>query len=138
MGPLDGPGQDAHAGEGPTGPSPRDREAELTAVRMEEIRRRLVALVTPELIEEHRRRPTGNHSPALAELLVHFRQAPTAGKLATLAVEPGRRWQVVRLSGAQGVAHDLSDPARFDSEAEAAHEVFLRRLAELGWRADVG
>jgi len=105
----------------------------VTAVQLDSIRRRLASLVTPEVVDEHRGQPTGNHSPALAEVLVYFRQAPTAGKLAILAVEPGRQWQVIRLSGAQDQPHDLGDPARFDSVEAAAHEVFLRRLAELGW-----
>jgi|GEM_PF-750031 len=114
-------------------PPSRDREAEVTAVRLDEIRGRLASLVTAELVDEHRRQPIGHHSPDLAEVLVYFRQAPTAGKLAAVATEPGRQWQVVRLSGTPGVPHDLDDPARFDSVDAVSHDVFLRRLAELGW-----
>ena len=113
---------------------PGDGQAAAVAARRAEIVHGLAPLVTDELVEEHRRRPVGHHSPALAQVLAYLRQAPTAGKLAAYAVEPGRSWQVVRLSGVPGRPHDLSDPARFASEAEVGHEIFLRRLAELGLR----
>jgi branched-chain amino acid transport system permease protein len=110
----------------------RDRESEARSVFDANLRERLIALVTPDLVEEHRRNPVGHHSPALAVVLAALRQAPTRGKLALLAIEPGRQWMIMRLSGQPGVAHDLSDPARFSDENVALHEVFLRRLGELG------
>ena len=112
----------------------RDPQAGAVAARRAEIEAGLAALVSEELVEEHRRRPTGHHSPALAQVLAYVRQAPTAGKLAAYAVEPGRRWQVVRLSGEPGTPHDMADPARYASEDQVAHEIFLRRLDELGLR----
>ena len=117
-------------------PAPGSRAPQALAVsaRHAEIVAGLAALVTDETVEEHRREPAGHHSPALAQVLAYLRQAPTAGKLAAHAVDPGRQWQVVRLSGEPGVPHDLSDPDRFGSEDAVAHEVFLRRLAELGLR----
>ena len=96
------------------------------------LRERLIRLVTPDLLEEHRRNPVGHHSPALAVVLAALRQAPTRGKLALLAIEPGCQWMIIRLAGEQGVDHDLSDPARFSDENDALHEVFLRRLGEAG------
>jgi len=96
-----------------------------------EICERLAPLLSVEVVEEHRRAPSGHHSPALAQILTYLRQAPTPGKLAAYAVVPGRQWQIVRLSGLQGTAHDTSDPGRYDSEAAVAHEIFLRRLNEL-------
>lgn len=103
-------------------------------VRLREIRSSLASLVTPAIVEEHRRQPTGHHSPALALVLSFFRQAPVESKWAVYASVPGRQWQVVRLSGVPGVPPDDGDPARFASEDAASHEIFLRRLEEFGPR----
>jgi N,N-dimethylformamidase len=89
-------------------------------------------LVTPALIEEHRKAPLAVTNPALRHLLDLVRQAPAAGKLAVLAVVPGSSYQVIRLSGRPGVPNDLSDTRRYASEDAVLHEVFLRRLAALG------
>ena len=110
----------------------RDRETDARSVFDANLRARLIELVTPELLEEHRGNPVGHHSPALGIVLAALRQAPTGGKLALRAIEPGRQWMIIRLSGQQGVAHDSSDQARFFDENEALHEVFLRRLEEAG------
>ena len=110
----------------------RDRESEVQSVFDANLRARLTELVTPDLIEEHRRNPVGHHSPALGIVLTALRQVPTRGKLAVWAIEPARQWMIIRLSGQQGVAHDLSDPGRFFDEDEVLHEVFLRRLGEAG------
>lgn len=133
----------AGAGVGSPGPSAsaryryRDRTAEAVAARRREIERALAELVTPEVVEEHRRRPMGRHSPALAWLLAYFRQAPTSGKLAVHADAPGpsRPLALLRLSGAQGVPHEELAGERYGSEEEALHAVFLRRLREHGMTA---
>ncbi len=92
-------------------------------------------LVTDELIAEHRGDPLAPHkSPALLELLDVMRQAPISGKLAILAQIPNAEYQIIRLSGTYGDVNDLSDRRRYGSEADALHEVFLRRLDELGLR----
>lgn len=109
-----------------------DREAEVYRRFTERAKEHFSRLVTSELIEEHRRSPLGAKSPALLHLLDLMRQAPLRGKLAVFAIEPGRSYQVIRLSGQSGVPNDTTDPARFATEDEALHEVFLRRLAELG------
>lgn len=112
--------------------SAHDREAEVYARFLDRAREHFGALVTPELIAEHRAAPLGRKSPALLHLLDLLRQAPMRGKLAVYAVEPDRLYQIIRLSGEHGVPHDTRDSARFTSEDDALHEVFLRRLAELG------
>lgn len=110
----------------------RDREPDALSLFEASLRARLADLVTPELLDEHRRNPVGHHSPALGVVLTALRQAPTQKKLALLAIEPGPQWMIIRLSGRPGVAHDMSDPARFLDENAALHEVFVRRLDELG------
>jgi branched-chain amino acid transport system permease protein len=107
---------------------------ELHAVeaRRREIRAGLEAILTPDVVDEHRRQPRGRHSPALALVLAYLRQAPVAGKLVAYASVPGLEWRILRLSGQPGVPPDASDPRTFDSEDQVAHEIFLIRLDELG------
>lgn len=107
-------------------------ELQAIAARRCEIRGILEAIITAEVVEEHRQLPRGQHSPALALILAYLRQAPTAGKLVAYAIVPGRQWRILRLSGEQGVPHDASDSRIFDSEDKVAHEIFLTRLDELG------
>jgi branched-chain amino acid transport system permease protein len=116
-------GQEAHAS---------NPELQAIAARTCEIKGILEAIITADVVEEHRQRPRGQHSPALALILAYLRQAPTAGKLVAYAVVPGRQWRILRLSGEQGVPHDASDSRTFDSEDKVAHEIFLTRLDELG------
>jgi branched-chain amino acid transport system permease protein len=101
-------------------------------VRSREIRAGLKAILTADVVDEHRRHPKGHHSPALALVLAYLRQAPVAGKLVAYASVPGREWRIFRLSGQPGVPPDVSDPRTFDSEDKVAHEIFLIRLDELG------
>lgn len=101
----------------------KTRDAEITGG--------IAALVTARLVEEHRLRPAGRHSPALAFVLGYLRRAPTAGKLALVSSEPGT-WRIVVLSGEQGTPHELLDDQTFASEDEAEHAVFLRRLSLFG------
>jgi len=92
-------------------------------------------LVTDEIIAEHRMGPLApGKSPALLHVLDVMRQAPIAGKLAILARSAGEEYQVIRLSGEYADTNDLSDRRRYSSENDALHEVFLRRLDELGLR----
>jgi hypothetical protein len=112
--------------------SRRDRaEALAVAARRTEIERQLSDLVTRELVDEHRARSRGTHSPALTIILSYFRQAPVRGKLALLAVRTSHTWRLVELSGEQGIPHRVVD-REFAAESEAAHAAFLRRLSAIG------
>ncbi|MBO0729662.1 MAG: hypothetical protein J2P57_10420 [Acidimicrobiaceae bacterium] len=108
----------------------RDRETEARQVFEHAAHAYLRALVTPEIVDEHRRQPAGHHSPALAQVLAYFRQQPTPGKLAVLAAVPGQQWDVIRL-GPLGAPHEVVETG-FQREDDALHAVFLRRLAEAG------
>jgi len=110
---------------------------EARASREREIRAGLVALVTPELVAEHGARPSGHHSPALAQLLAYFAQAPVARKLAILATVPGREWRILAISGSPLAPHGEPGPEVFASAEAARHAVFLRRLEALGVPASV-
>lgn len=110
----------------------RDRDVDVLELFLERRRDRLAALVTGPLIEEHRHRPIGDHSPGLAAVLVAMREQPVAGKLALYESVADREWQVIRLAGERATAHDLSGPDHHSSLADALHAVFVQRLVEWG------
>ena len=106
-------------------------ESAALAQRREEIESNLVALVSQRLVEEYRDHARGRHSPALAQILSYFRQAPTVGKLALLSPDGGGAWRIVALSGDQIHHHEILE-LDLASEDEAAQEVFIRRLCHIG------
>jgi branched-chain amino acid transport system permease protein len=92
-------------------------------------RRYLRGLVSPEVIEEHRAKPLGQHSEPLERLLHYFRERPLAGKYAVL--REAASYRIVALSGVRGVAPRPAGEERFATAAEAYHGIFLRRIEEL-------
>lgn len=110
-------------------------DAEARASRRKEIASDLAALATEDVVKEHKAAPFGRHSPTLTLIVSYFAQAPTKGKGALLAQPPGTEFRVVQLSGDQGRPHEISDD-RYSSEAEAAHAVFLHRLAAIRAASD--
>jgi branched-chain amino acid transport system permease protein len=88
-------------------------------------------LISPQLIARHRARPLGPHDDDLSRVLNYFRRAAVADKYAILALRPLGDYQLVRLSGERGVAPGLVDETIYDSEEDAHHAVFLRRVADL-------
>jgi branched-chain amino acid transport system permease protein len=91
----------------------------------------LRTLVTPEVIEEHRRAPQGQHSEALERLLIYFRRRPQIGKFAITAIEPFKSYRIVALSGYRGVSPCVIEDKIYASPAEAYHGVFLRCVQHL-------
>jgi branched-chain amino acid transport system permease protein len=91
----------------------------------------LKTLVRPEIIEEHRRSPSGQHSEALDRLLIYFRGRPQVGKYAIAVVELFKAYRIVALSGHRGVAPRVVEDKVYASEDEAYHGVFLRRVQDL-------
>ena len=82
-------------------------------------------LITPEIVEEHRRAPLGPHSDGLQRLLNYLGLFGIDGKLIT--EDDGEAWFVCRVVGAPAVCVErVAGP--LDSEAQALHEVFRRRL----------
>ena len=95
-------------------------------------REELKALITPELMEEHRRDPSGvRHSDALMRLLVHFRSASVVDKYALRVDQPFRRYRLIALSGVRGVPPRMVDDRVYGSLPEAFHAVFLKRCQDL-------
>jgi branched-chain amino acid transport system permease protein len=88
-------------------------------------------IVTPELIEEHRRAPQGQHSEVLERLLIYFRGQPQVDKYAITAVEPFKAYRIVGLSGHRGVPPRVVEDKIYMSPEQAYHGVFLRRVQDL-------
>ena len=91
----------------------------------------LKALVSPEVIEEHRLRPQGQHSEALMRLLQYFRSASLVDKYALLAEEPFKRYRLIALSGLRGVPPRQVDDKVYGTLHEAYHAAFLKRCQDL-------
>ncbi|WP_148287964.1 hypothetical protein [Rhodopseudomonas sp. B29] len=106
--------------------------AEVRRLRYETKQRAfLKTLVSPHVIEEHRRSPIGQHSEPLERLLAYFRRRPLAGRYAIMVVKPFEAYRLVQLSGERGVPPAPSDETIYRSQAEAEHAIFLRNVQTL-------
>ena len=98
----------------------------------------LAPLVTPELIAEHKKDPSGSlalHSPALQDVLIYVRSQPVDGKPFAYVEEPYRKYRIGRMRG-RGSAPEIVDDEIFTAERDAIHAVFLHRLRWLGLLPD--
>jgi hypothetical protein len=91
----------------------------------------LRTLVTPEVIEEHRRSPLGQHSERLERLLIYFRQRPLDERYALKTIEPFSKYQVVKLSGHRGTPPRIVDETVHGSVNDAWHGLFLLCIRDL-------
>ncbi len=91
----------------------------------------LKTLVSPDVIEEHRRNPLGQHTEALERILTYFRKGPLADKYAVFAKQPFAEYQVVAISGRLGIPPRLVDETTYATLPDAYHAVFLRRINDL-------
>jgi branched-chain amino acid transport system permease protein len=100
----------------------------------EKLRERLRALITDELIAEHKENPLGfrgHHSPDLQFVLNYFRRSPQAGKYIIVASVPWQEYRIGVLSGVRGVAPEVLEEPVFATEEEAIHGTFLARVRDL-------
>lgn len=91
----------------------------------------LKTLVTPAVMDEHRRQPYGQHGDALMRLLAYFRAQSLVDKYALRADQPFHRYRLIALSGVRGVPPRLVDDKTYASLEEAYHAVFLKRCQDL-------
>ena len=108
-----------------------DRQLQVYADWDAKQRERIKALITDELIEEHRRNPLGGHSDALSRVLNYFRRQSLPGKEIIVATEPWKEYRIGLLTGARGMPATILDDETFATEEEAMHGVFLRRVRML-------
>jgi branched-chain amino acid transport system permease protein len=109
------------------------RDKQLIAFRRYDKRSRdyLKTLVSDDIIAEHRRKPQGQHSPALDRLLNYFRRASVIDKYAVLCIKPFAQYRLVALSGKRGVPPRMVDDQMYASPDEAYHAVFVKRVQDL-------
>ena len=107
---------------------PADRQLLVYARFTDEIKAQLRALVSEDLIEEHRCRPLGQHSDTLMRLLNVFRRAPAYALYSRTAC---REFQVIRLPVVEGSQPLPLDDLVYTDQNEALHAVFLRHLEDL-------
>ncbi len=91
----------------------------------------LKKLITPEIIEEHRNKPLGQHSEALERVMTYFRRAPQTEKYAITVIKPFEAYRIVALSGTRGVAPRLVEDRIYKTPNEAYHALFMRRVQDL-------
>lgn len=96
------------------------------------MRDQLKALVTPEVMEEHRLKPLGQHSDALSRLLNYFRRGGMHDKYAILRLPEGfNHYRVVAMSGVRGAPPRMVDDKTYFDIDEAYHAVFMLRISDL-------
>jgi len=112
---------------------PADRQLICLGRFVEKLATEVVELATPDVIEEHRRKPLGRHSDDLERIQNFFRKAPS---YALYSRTPCREFQVIALPVVPGSGPAPIDDIVYTDEDEALHAVFLHHLALLGVPAE--
>ncbi|WP_299877152.1 branched-chain amino acid ABC transporter permease [uncultured Sulfitobacter sp.] len=96
------------------------------------LRDRLKELITPELIEEHKRDPLGHHSDALSRVLNYFRRGEMADKYVIHRMIPAEeKFRIMAVSGQRGMPPRVVDDREYTDIKDAYHAVFLLRVNDL-------
>ena len=72
----------------------------------------LKTLVSEEVIEEHKKKPLGQHSEALERLLIYFRVSSQVDKYVIKCEEPFKKYKIMALSGKRGSSPRLVEIGR--------------------------
>jgi branched-chain amino acid transport system permease protein len=94
------------------------------------MRESLRPLLTKKTIAEHKRDPVGIHSDALDRVLNYFRRPNLLPHYVIVCTRPFKQWRVARMTGVPGQAPVFVDERAYNSEAKAAHAVFLLRVEQ--------
>ncbi len=109
-----------------------DDKDRLYARRFDKVQRDyLKTLITPEIMEEHRAQPLGQHSEALERVLLYFRRADMDDKYALHRDGPTGKYKLIAFSGHRGVSPRVVDDKEYDTVDEGYHAVFVRRVHDL-------
>lgn len=90
----------------------------------------LLSVLSNDIIEEHRRSPTGHHSEPLARLLAWCQRRPLPEQYAVKAEADGS-FRIVSMTGRRGVPPTYIGESRFASLEEARHGVLLQHISDL-------
>jgi branched-chain amino acid transport system permease protein len=93
------------------------------------IRESLRPLLTKKVIAEHKRDPVGIHSDALGRVLNYFRRPNMLERYVIVCTRPFKQWRIARI-GASGQGPVFADERGYNSEAKAAHAVFLKHVEQ--------
>ena len=94
------------------------------------MRESLRPLLTKKIISEHKRDPVGIHSDALDRVLNYFRRPNLLPHYVIVCTRPFKQWRVARMTGVPGQSPVFVDERTYNSEAKAAHAVFLLRVEQ--------
>jgi branched-chain amino acid transport system permease protein len=94
------------------------------------MRESLRPLLTRKVIAEHKRDPVGIHSDALDRVLNYFRRPNLLDRYAIVCTRPFKQWRVARMTSVPGQAPIFVDQRSYNSEAKAAHAVFLLHVEQ--------
>jgi len=95
------------------------------------LRDHLKTLVSPEIIEEHRLKPLGQHSDALDRVLHYFRSAGGENKYVLYEIKANSEYKIIVTTGQKGIPPRDLDSTVYTDKNEALHAVFLKRVQDL-------
>jgi branched-chain amino acid transport system permease protein len=113
-----------------TDATPADRDKIAFARWDKRMRESLRPLLTKKVIAEHKRDPVGIHSDALDRVLNYFRRPNLLPHYVIVCTRPFKQWRVARMTGIPCEAPEFVDERAYNSEAKAAHAVFLLRVEQ--------
>lgn len=109
-----------------------DDKDELFFKRFDKLQRdHLKKMICPEIIEEHRRRPLGQHSEALERVLYYFRRSPMDDKYALHHIAATDRYKIIAFSGKRGLSPRVVEDREYEAIDDAYHAIFMRRVHDL-------
>lgn len=109
---------------------PTDRSKIAFARWDKRMRESLRPLLTRKIIAEHKRDPVGIHSDALDRALNYFRRPNMLDHYVIVCTRPFKQWRVARMTGVPGQGPVFADERAYNSEAKAAHAVFLLHVEQ--------
>ncbi|RBI59831.1 inner-membrane translocator [halophilic archaeon] len=87
--------------------------------------------IDDEVIAEHENNPIGQHSDDLERILTYFRRQPVEDKYVLVETEKDEEWRIGKTPGIRGETPEIVDEQTFDSQEEAEHGLFLKRIENL-------
>lgn len=106
----------------------RDRDLDCYTLFEQRLREQIDRVLTPKLIEEHRRTPIGPQSDSLARVLNYFRRAAIVGKYAVWAKGSFGPYRIIALPGVRGKRPRAVDVQEYETLEQVYHAIFLRRI----------
>lgn len=94
-------------------------------------REEILPRIDDEIIQEHQENPIGQHSDDLERVLTYFRRQPVEDKYILIEVEKDQAWKIGKTTGVRGDPPEIVDDQTFESQEEAEHALFLKRIDDL-------